>query len=151
LNAFKVYLAGPIAGLTFDEGQGWRTRAAADLGRDGIHCYSPLRGKKGYLAEAGVLGNGAYPSPLATDAAVMGRDFFDCRRADCLLVHLAGARTASLGTAMELAWAFQWHKPVIATWDDGGAHDHPMVRQAVTHRAQTLEEAVALVRAVLLP
>jgi nucleoside 2-deoxyribosyltransferase len=144
-----VYLAGPIAGLTVADGQSWRDDVAAALAGIGITCFSPLRGKARVIV--GAVPTGPLPHPLTTDAAVMRRDYFDCMRADVVAVHLAGAKRVSVGTCMELAWAYAAHKPVVATFEDGDMHDHPMVRAAVSHRARDLDELVVLVRAILLP
>lgn len=148
MRIYKVYLAGPIAGLTFNQAQSWRDHFESLMPAE-IVCYSPLRGKEG--AVAGVAGTAPNGHPLATDRAIMARDHHDCRTADLIVAHLAGAGRVSIGTCMELAWAHALHKPVVATLRDRDLHDHPMVREAITHRADNVSEAAALVRAILLP
>ena len=150
----KVYLAGPVAGKTFNEAQGWREQFAAMLDRTvgpAITCYSPLRGKRDVAERSKRIGLGSYEHPLATDRAIMARDHYDCRTADLIVAHLADADRVSLGTCMELAFAYEMNKLVVATLKPGGLHDHPMVRAAITHRARDLDEAALMVRLILCP
>lgn len=147
---YKVYLAGPIAGHTFDSAQDWRSEFAAQM-PPSIICYSPLRGKR-YVGKPGTAINvDTYNHPLANDRSLMVRDFWDCQTADLIVAHLGDATAPSLGTCMELAFAYTMHKPVVATLLNGGPHDHPMVREAITHRASSLKEAAEIVRFILLP
>lgn len=156
MRTFKVYLAGPIAGLTYDEAQDWRAKAKFALEQPFpggmIQAYSPLRGKADVLpAPTAYQPAAKFAHPLATDRAIMRRDHFDCVGADAILANLERAPRPSLGTAMELAWAYDHHIPVVAIYDDGGLHDHPMIREAISHRARDLPEAIRLIRSILLP
>jgi hypothetical protein len=63
--------------------------------------------------------------PFATSRGVMTRDFFDCNRADVVLVNFVGAKTVSIGTVMEIAWAYQKHTPVVVAMDDAPATVRP--------------------------
>lgn len=143
----KVYLAGPISGLTFDEAQDWRHAFAAAMPL-AIECYSPLRVKQ-FLRAHGVLEQSYPHHPLSTDRGIMTRDHNDVRTADALVANLAGAPRVSIGTVMEIAWAHAYSVPVIAILDT--QHDHPMIREAVGFRVRTLDEAAAVVEALLLP
>lgn len=145
---FKVYLAGPIAGLTYDAAQDWRSEVTKALAPE-ISCYSPLR-QKHFLR--GEIGTKKYKDVLATDRGIMTRDHFDCMTSDLIFVNYLGTTKVSRGTDMELAFAFAYRKPVIvAVEPDSSILDHPMVREAVQFRTATLAEAIALTRAVLLP
>jgi len=146
----KVYLAGPIAGLTFDGAQGWRQDVQDALEPD-IQCFSPLR-NKGYLRSEGVITTKEYQSPLARDRGIMTRDHWDCQTSDLILVNFLGADKISQGTDMEIAWAFAYRKPLVVAMEaEGNPHDHPMIRQAIDYRVTTLREAIAITRAILLP
>lgn len=146
----KVYLAGPLAGLTFDEAQGWRLQVATALAPD-IEAYSPLRGKQ-VIRKEGVIGTAAYPQTMTTDRAILTRDHKDCITSDLVFVNLLRTRKASIGTCMEIAWAFDRQIPlVVAAPSDGHAHDHPMVRAAINFVVGSLDEAIAVTRSILLP
>ncbi|MHA4893061.1 hypothetical protein, partial [Enterococcus faecium] len=45
MNNNKVYLAGPIGGLTVNEATDWRHRATYMLAKHGLDAYSPMRSK----------------------------------------------------------------------------------------------------------
>jgi nucleoside 2-deoxyribosyltransferase len=150
---FKVYLAGPISGLTYGEGQDWRSYVKAKLWKWDIEGYSPLRCKD-YLSGAGVLEQSYEETPLSTDRGIMTRDFNDCQTADLIFVNFIGAAPGrvSIGTVMEIAWGYSMRKPVVCVMDKtGDLHDHPMIREALGFRFTNLDQAIAATRAILLP
>lgn len=145
-----AYLAGPISGVTHAGCTGWRDELARLLEPAGVAAASPMRDKH-YLRDRGVL-EGDYPERvLSTRDGIMTRDHFDVRNCDLVVANLLGAARVSVGTVMELAWAFAYRKPVVAVLEDGNVHDHPMVRAAVGFRVATLAEAAAVAASVLGP
>lgn len=149
-----VYLAEPIAGRTGAQAVAWRGYAASALGQLGIETLSPLRGKAalGYAEKISTdfhdyqdLGH------FYTAKAIMTRDFNDVKRADALLVNLLGCDAVSIGTVMELAWAFQMQKPAVVAMEAvGNPHDrHPMVAEAAHFRVTSLADAVDAVAVIL--
>jgi nucleoside 2-deoxyribosyltransferase len=145
-----IYAAGPISGQTFEGSTGWRERLRSLL-PDGVKVASPMR-DKGYLKTAGVL-EGDYPEHvMSSQKGIMTRDHFDVKNCDLVLANLAGVGRVSVGTVMELAWAFAYGKPVVAVMDPkGDPHDHPMVREAVGFRVESLEQAAAVAASILGP
>lgn len=149
MNKYKVYLAGPIAGLTYDEGQDWRENVKDALAPD-IECYSPLRNKE-FLRTSGVIGTSAFTHPMATDRGIMTRDHFDCQTSDLIFCNLLGTARVTIGTVMEIAWAFAYRKPLVVVMEKGNnLHDHPMIREAIGYRTDNFVEATAITRAILL-
>jgi nucleoside 2-deoxyribosyltransferase len=147
----KVYLAGPIAGLTYDEGQDWRTYAARVLDGYYIDGFSPLRGKD-FLRAAGKIGTAGFNHALATDRGIMKRDSNDVRTSDAVLVNYIGAKAISRGTDMEFALAYAWNVPLVVACEHGSFMlDHPMVRDCVDYRCDTLDEALDVVRIIVKP
>lgn len=145
----RVYLAGPIDGLLFDEANTWRDTAALALAPE-IVAYSPMRGKQSL--DNGRKITGAYDaSILANSRAITTRDRADCTRADLVIAHLAGAKKVSIGTVMEIAWADAHRIPLVLIGEDGDCHDHPMIRECAGWRVNTLAEAIYVARSVLLP
>jgi len=143
-----IYLAGPISGLEYDSACDWRVEAIEKLAPD-IVGLSPMRGKM-YLKEMGKLGDTYEDTVLSCQRGIMTRDFFDCTRADALIVNFLGAERVSIGTVMEVAWAFQKKTPVIAIMEkEGNLHDHGMVREAIGFRVTTLDEAINVAKALL--
>jgi nucleoside 2-deoxyribosyltransferase len=142
----RVYLCGPITHLTYRDATDWRTTAARLLDSDKVETISPLRGKD-FLKDTGVLHSGTYDGTFASAKGIVGRDHFDCTRADCLLVNLVGAPRVSIGSCFELAWAFDRKIPVVLIMEKtGNCHEHVFISESYTYRVETLEEAVTLVR-----
>ena len=150
LPAPRVYLSGPISGLTYQVSLNWREYAARTLA-PAIACYSPLRAH-GHLDREGEL-RGAYPQhPLTTSQALTARDRHDCYTCDLLLVNLAGATEVSIGTCIEVGWADAFRKAIVLVMEPhGNVHDHPLVRGVCAFQVATLEEGLNVTRGVLLP
>jgi len=151
-----VYLAGAIAGLEFDDATDWRLLAAHTLRDRGIETLNPMRAKNALGAQNNgristdfrdYEGNGAF----FTSRGIMLRDSSDVRRCDALLVNLLGLRKPSLGTIMELGWAYLLAKPaVVVIEEQGNPHDnHPMIFEAMPFRVTTLDEAIDSVAVLL--
>jgi nucleoside 2-deoxyribosyltransferase len=131
--------------LTYDRAQDWRTEAAQILDSDKIETLSPLRGKN-YLLGRGVLLASEYKEVMSTAKGINRRDHFDCTRADCVFVNLLNTERVSIGTVMEIAWAFDHRIPVIAVMEPTNIHNHAMVDDCVTYKVPTLEEGYELAR-----
>lgn len=148
---FLVYLAGPISGLTYGEGQSWREYAMANLPVE-IRGISPLRAKSQRLARLGKIYDSYEDHPLTCQKGITTRDRFDCTRVDALIVYLLGATTVSVGTCIEIGQADGARIPIVLVMEkSGNLHDHPMVRDIAGFRVETLDEALAVLEAVLLP
>ena len=150
----KVYLAGPISGLTFDDADEWRLLAMEQLGRHSIAGISPLRGKS-YLRALGELSAECSAEGeaglMSKPRSIMARDYYDCTTCDVLLVNLLRAHKVSIGTMMEIAWAHHARTPVVCAMEPGNVHEHAMVNEAVDFRVDSLDKAIAVVIAILDP
>lgn len=111
-----------------------------------------MRGKR-YLDIPGkAIENDPYTFPLSTDRAINSRDRFDTLRATAVLVNLLGASRVSIGTVMEIAWAYDHKIPVVVAMEpEGNLHDHPMIRDSISIRVASLEEAIEAVTALVSP
>ena len=142
-----VYLAGGIAGLIGAEAVDWRENASRRLGDCGLEALNPMRAKK-VLGKQSRISNNFHDyegfGAFFTSRGIMARDFNDVKRCDLLLVNLLGLTKPSLGTIMELGWAYALQKPsVVAIEASGNPHDnHPMIHEAMPFRVTTLDEAI---------
>jgi nucleoside 2-deoxyribosyltransferase len=145
----KIYLAGPISGLTFEGAQDWRTYFMNTIDQQ-IACFSPLRGKD-YLKMRGPL-EGSYDEfPLSTDRGITTRDRADCMGADLVVFNMLGATRVSMGTMVEFGWADAARVPSVLIMEkEGNIHDYPMVREIAGFRVDNLEDAIAISEIVLL-
>lgn len=142
----KVYLAGPITGASWGKSEDWRDEvkllASASTKFDKVQFFSPLRGKE-YLKGEVSIADSYEDRPFSTSRAVMLRDSFDVSTSNALIVHLIGASKVSIGTVMEIAWAYEKRIPIIAIMEESGnIHEHSMLNEAVWWRVQTVEDAL---------
>lgn len=149
-----VYLAGGIAGLSGKDATNWRLIAARQLSYRDVETLDPMRAKAALGAQARIstdFHDYADRGAFFTARGIMTRDFNDVKRCDALLVNLLGAERPSLGTIMELAWAYALQKPaVVAIEKSGNPHDnHPMIHEAMPFRVETLDEAIDAVAVIL--
>ena len=149
-----VYLAGGIAGLSGRHVTAWRIDAAFALERHEIETLDPMRAKHKLSGQKQISTNFhdyAHNGAFFTSKGIMARDHNDVRRCDALLVNLLGLTKPSLGTIMELAWAYDMQKPVVVAIErEGNPHDnHPMIHEAMPFRVETLDEAIDAVAVIL--
>ena len=131
-----VYLAGPIAGLGYDETTDWRNVVTMEL--HPIKCLSPMRGKEYLQGEKQDVHNHVfmpgYETAISGPKGIVSRDRFDVTRCDLVFMNLVrsnkdtdtlGANKVSIGTMVELGWADAYRKPVVVILDDNNPHIHP--------------------------
>ncbi len=147
----RVYMCGPMTGLTLDEAVALRKPAMEALAECGVECLSPLRGKN--LApdlRADVIKAKGYESVLVTDKAIVSRDRNDVLRCDVVLADFRGAGRVSIGSCVEFGWADAFRKPIVTVMDkDGNPHDHGFIHQLSTYVVHDMDEAVQLVITLL--
>jgi len=156
---YSVYLAGPISGLDFEGGAGWRQEAMDFLRTHKIDAFSPLR-RKDYLKELDNISGSFQDWPLSTQRGIYARDRFDCHRVNLVLANLLqencgvdedGKAKVSIGTVMEIAWAAQNNTPTVLVMEKGNVHHHPMLEEACPFIVDNLYEALRIVEAILVP
>ena len=147
----KVYLSGPITGLSFEGCTDWREYAIRNLDAFHIQGVSPMRAKD-YLKSEGIVGDSYENTVLSSSRGIITRDRWDTTRCDVILVNLLGAEKVSIGTVMEIAWADLSRIPIILVLESqDNIHEHSMIREATGFRVETLEEGLNVAKAILLP
>lgn len=143
----KVYLAGPIKGLSYDDATNWRESASHDLVKHGIEPLSPMR-YKDYLSEEKELKDSYGNNPLSSDKGVVARDRWDVMRCDAVLMYLVGAEKVSIGTMIEVGWADAFRKPIVTVMTLHNVHFHAMVRECSGFIVPTLQQACEILYAL---
>jgi len=142
----RVYLAGPINGLTVSQATAWRNHAALLLEYTDFECIDPLRGKISMHADGDRLMDG-YDNLFSDDKSVIARDLYDIDRADVLLLNTRWANSASLGSLVELGYAKCRNIPIVTVIDNEGPWAHSAwVRVLSTFIAESLEDATDIIR-----
>jgi nucleoside 2-deoxyribosyltransferase len=135
-----VYLAGPVAGLSYAVATGWRQYAAGYLETAGIDTLSPLRGRPDLVGSPHI--------PIGTiadipDQAIASRDHTDIKRCDLVLANFLDADHVSAGTCVEIGWASSLGKPVFVVMEDSGnPHDRALIRALARHRFSSFQAAL---------
>jgi len=141
-----VYLAGPIAGCTESEGNGWRNDVNFML-PDNIIGISPLRCEP--LKEGMVYTDDGATDPMWSDArAINAKNWLDTESADLVLAYLPkymNDRRPSIGTIIEIGWAIGLRKPLIVVSDDEYMMEHPLIQRNASWRLDNLDDAVEVI------
>jgi nucleoside 2-deoxyribosyltransferase len=146
MSLAKIYLSGPITGLSYDEATGWRDYCLGSMVAVDFLC--PLRGKE-YLREESNLRFDYSDHCMSTSRAIVERDFNDVVRSDALIVNVLNMPTLSIGTVAEVCWAFALRKPIVlVAKDDSVFRKHPMLKEACAYQVETLDEALEIVSAL---
>lgn len=146
----SIYLAGPITGISYGDSVDWRQQVKLLLSPD-IDCFSPMRGKQ-YLSKETAIADSYEDILLSSQRGIFARDSLDCLRCDALFVNLLGATRVSIGTVMEISWAWSYRKPIILVMEkEGNIHEHAMLREACPLRVSTFNDGIAIARTLLLP
>jgi nucleoside 2-deoxyribosyltransferase len=144
----KIYLAGPISGLTFEQSTEWRNEVKKMLAPS-IDGFSPMRGKEQLKREAVIVG--AYgDDPLTSIDGINVRDHNDVRTSDAILVNFLGAKTVSIGTVMEIAWAQELRKPTVIVMETDNIHRHCILEYGAIV-VDNLMDGVQIINEILLP
>lgn len=130
---YKIYLAGPITGLSWSEATDWRKQALrtfkdSSTGGKNYVGLSPLRGKE-YLKDETEIKHSYEDIQLSSGKMINARDMFDVRRSDLILVNLKCATKVSIGTMLEIGAAFILNKPIIVIMEKKNIHMHPMLSE----------------------
>lgn len=153
-----VYLGGPITGLTFDEATDWREQTPLPEGWQGL---SPMRDKEKFRIE------GPLPSTFDEGSQAVEQDLFDIRVMDVGLWNFLGAERASIGSCVEIGYAFALAKPIVIVQEPAGPafdtgesvdddwkevgwqtrprpnpHDHIFIHEFATFECSTMDDAL---------
>ncbi len=141
----KVYLCGPITGLTYDQAVKYRSDVVIRFKDFNIEALSPMRGKDAYVNKTEVFKSGGYTDVMKNDKAIVNRDRNDVMNCDLLFADLRGAAKASIGSMVEYGWADAFRKPIVTLMEkEGNPHEHAFVNQMSTYVTDDFDEAFAL-------
>lgn len=165
----RVYVAGPIAGQTYEGATGWRDYVQSLL--PGCEILTPMRGKE-YLEQLPSMpltstelvsqGQGRIVNPklllttlqesISSERGIIKRDTWDVQQCDLVLANfLPGDKVGkvSIGTACEVYLAGYLRTPVVSVLTRTGIHDHPFITGSSWVVVDTLEEGFHAARIAL--
>jgi nucleoside 2-deoxyribosyltransferase len=157
----KVYLAGAITHHSYDGANGWREHVSERLEHCAI-CKSPMR-LKDHLKDVKKFGPHGTLSGISSNRAIFGRDSWDVRQCDIVLVNVKGLEVASVGTLIEMGIAHaegklillvigedEWtiRTPGVEATPTTNPFDHVFVHQVSDIVVHDLEEAIEIIEAL---
>jgi nucleoside 2-deoxyribosyltransferase len=139
-----IYTVGPISGLSYDQVVERYKMLNANLKDLGYDVLCPMAGKGHLRTELEFKAHGYENSPISTNRAIIGRDRWMVGKSDIILADFTdcGDRV-SIGSCMEIAWAYDTNKLVIAVMQKDNIHRHAFVIEACDTIFETMEEALA--------
>ena len=146
-----VYTAGPIAGCTWDDTIDWRVYVAKLMG-PAVDVRSPMRGKEFLEGQAAMPLTAGDGHPIAAQHAIVIRDHHDVAQSAVIIANLLPSveiNKASIGTAFELAWAYEFKIPVVVVMKEPNPNWHPFILEAAYVVVPDLNEAIVLALQVL--
>lgn len=144
----RIYLAGPMAGLTIQEADAWRSDLIYGPDADHFEFVSPCRNKESLAGEGTLTHHGYDDHFMCSEHTVFHRDTHDVRSCDGLLVNFLGSKKVSVGTVFEMSLAWELRKPVVAVGLIGSPYDHIFTRQASSATPETMEEGMMVIRSL---
>ena len=148
----RIYLAGPITGLSSRDARfGWRGDVIEALENTDIECLSPMRHKDHLRGVSELSAMGDPSSVMSCPRGLTTRDRMDVLRSDMLFVNFLGAEKISAGTMIEFGWADMARKPIVCCMEEDNTHLHAMVDELIGFNCRTLEEAIEITKAIIVP
>lgn len=153
MDHHRIYLSGPICGLTFAECTEWRGLVKHRL-EDFAEILDPMRDVTADTFDTVITTDGGSQSTadpvMNTDRGIITRDYFDTVTSTLLIVNLLGAKKASIGTVAEIAWAYQARIPIIVIMEDtGNVHEHPFVTELASFRVDNIQRAISVAKSMI--
>lgn len=138
----KIYTAGPMAGLSYDQIMERYQSQTKILRALGYHVICPMTGKSFLNNVEEFKGVGYNDHPLATDHAIKTRDRWMVGQVDIVLADFTlGKERVSIGTCMELAWADELHKHVVVVMEEDNIHQHCFITECASIVYPNIDDA----------
>jgi nucleoside 2-deoxyribosyltransferase len=142
-NRYSIYCCAPISGRTYDEVIIYYEEIRRDLIAFGLHPLIPMV-RRDHDNDPNVPAHGQL-HPASSDKSITNRDRWMVKSSDIVYANLIGATRVSIGTCMELAWAYDRGKHVIIAMEDDNLHRHAFVNTAADAIFASHLEAMAYI------
>ena len=144
---FKIYCCKPISGRTAEEVFEYYEEMERTLSDYGYKVLSPLHGKDVLRTEKEFRATD-YRHPVATNHAIFERDRWMVKQADVVYANMLDTKMVSIGSMMEMAWAFDSGKHVVLAIEPGNIHQHAFVLEAAHVVWESEESALAYLKSL---
>ena len=140
-NSYKIYLAHPMSGLSWEEVEKYYTKARKILGKMGYTILHPMIAKKEL---SGTIFNpaGEDNSFVITPHAITRRDYWMVRQSDIIFVDLSNVKEKSIGCISEVAVGYNCGKHVIGIMEKDNIHRHAFMSEQLDITFETYCQAI---------
>jgi len=126
----KIYTAGPMAGLSFDQVKENYLIKKKILTNMGFEILCPMDGKMFLSGSKQFHGNGFNDYPVTTNKAIKSRDRWMVGQSDIIFADFTiSSPKVSIGTCMEIAWADELKKHIVIVMQDDNIHNHCFISE----------------------
>lgn len=126
------YLAGPVTNTAWTKARDWRKLVTEELNDAGIEVLDPTR-----------------HGLLTIDALITEFCYNDVKRCDVILVNFLDTDRISVGTLLEVGWAYALGKPIVLMSNQDYEWDYGIYKDITKLRSRSLMDGVADVRSVI--
>lgn len=137
----RIYLVHPISGLSYDEVVNYYSEKVKFCKSLGLEVLCPMTGKNYLRNELALRAHGYDKHPASTNHSIYTRDKWMVKSADLIYASFIGAKSASIGSTMELAWASDWDKHIIVAMEPENVHRHAFMLEAANVIFNTEKDA----------
>ena len=138
----NIYFARPITGLDYETvANSYEDTKDVLQGYGYGHVYHAFCAK-GHLKNETCFKADRYEDPLTCNHAITLRDRWMVLQSDVLYLNIVGATRVSIGSIMELAWAFDHGKHCVVAMEKDNPHRHAFVLEAAHVVFETDSEAL---------
>lgn len=126
----KIYLAGPIEGVFYNDAVQWRESVSIELIKNGHDVFSPLTQQECCaINDDEVFDSNVYYKKYGFNpGSIFYKDIFMINQSDCVLVNLNGSGT--FGTPFEIGYAYALGKMIVIIADEAMLK-HPFIMSGV--------------------
>lgn len=136
MSVLNIYLSGGMGGLSFEEQVGWRNQIVDTITSDNFLTVKPIFFNPPYFYTP----SNNYHK---TEKEVMEFDLYKLRKSDIVIVNFNVPN--SIGTAMELMLAKEYHIPIIGI-NIEHKELHPWLIECCGRMCDSTEEAIEYVK-----
>lgn len=138
MEKVKIYLSGGMTGLSYEEYMRWRK----EIINHQIFIMGGLKKEPIFFNPPDYYN--FEQEDYVTEKEVMEFDLYNLRNSDIVIVNFNAPD--SIGTAMELMLAKEFHIPIIGIDNQDDKEIHPWLVECVSRLCLNLEEAVSYVK-----
>ena len=144
-DILSIYCCAAISGRPYDEVIKYYEQLRDDLIKYGMHPFIPMV-RKDHMNDPSLPAFG-FNEPGSSDKAITNRDRWLVKNSNIVYANLLDAKRVSIGTCMELAWAYDCGKHIILSIEKtGNLHQHAFVLTAADVIYHTHEEAMLYIK-----